>query len=87
MLYNNEWMVELIRKWALARCDDFGEGTSGTLYTSFKSWVYETRSMKHFPGPVAFGEAMRGAGYEKYRKDGRTRWVGIALRDEKDQAI
>lgn len=80
MLYRPDEMVALIRGFAVAKCTDFGEVHTLNLYEAFKIWVCETRSMKHYPGSVAFGEAMRAAGYEKHRKAGITYWVGIALK-------
>lgn len=80
MLYDADRMISLIRTWAADHCADFGEEESAALYIDFKQWIVKTRAMKHFPGPVAFGEAMRGAGYQKYRKNGLVRWVGIALK-------
>lgn len=85
-LRNEEYMLGLIQTWAKARCEDFGECETQQLYDSFRRWVVETRAMRHLPGQVAFGMAMRAAGYTKARKIERrtgamvTFWLGIALR-------
>lgn len=80
MLYDAERMTETVRQWVVDRCKDFGETETGLLYQDFQKWVYATRAMKRYPGPSAFGEALRLAGYSKIRKRGITFWVGIELR-------
>jgi hypothetical protein len=79
-LRNEEYMRDLVARWAAARCTDFGEGGAQHLYESFKSWVYETRAMRRFPGQIAFGMAMRAAGYEKRKVRGLTYWAGISIK-------
>lgn len=81
-LRNEEYMTDLVKRWAETRCTDFGETGAPHLYESFKSWVYETRAMRRFPGPIAFGMALRAAGYEKRLVRGLTYWTGIALKPQ-----
>jgi len=80
MLYDEERMIGLIRRWAVECCLGFGDCEGGPLYASFAAWVFQTRSMKRLPGRTVFGAALRAAGYEKFRKGPMTHWAGIALK-------
>lgn len=78
--------IEVVERWIAEHCERFGEAPAWQLHSDFSAWLVASREMRqqmrisHKLSKGEFGEALAQLGFAKRLKNGRTYYLGIALK-------